>query len=247
MRRFTTPLIIGISALFLVACNNGGAIKNVEKPKDAETSTAETEDQTKVPVPENLKHEGYKYYGLDSDKELTYSVKLNEDEQTGVERKSYLGLVDGKPRYEITRAEGLAQLGTEVIEIREDGVYTVSARDEVLTSALLGLPSTVEAGKAWDITNTMKDINGQEVKLVANNIIGKPEKVTVPAGPFDCIVISMKGKLTNSEGTQDVAGKTYFAAGVGVVKLDVNYTTKDGKKNVFLIELKQIGSAEKAE
>lgn len=245
MRRFTQFLILSAALFAVTACNNGGDVKPVNKP-DSQATTEDKGPDKETPIPDSLKHEGFKYYGLESEKENTYEVKLNNDTQTGGQKTTYLGMVDGKPRYQTDRSEGLAQLGTEIIEVREDGVYTVSAREQTLEAPMLGLPAKIETGKTWEIKEKLKDPNGNDVEVTATNKIEAPEKITVAGQTYDCIVISMKGKMTTQGKSQDVDGKTYFAAGIGTVKLTVNYTATDGTKNTYQIQLKKAsGTAEK--
>lgn len=237
MRKFTSIIIIAGIVLGLAACQP----KNNEiKTPDEGTSTGTTGSTTpevKQEVPENLKHEGYQYYGLDVKEEQTYDFDLNGSKRQGMQKETYLGLTDGKPRFSIERAEALSNLGTDVVEVREDGVYMISSREQTLETPMLALPSKMEIGKTWEITEKLKDVNGDEVTLKASNKIDGQEKITTPAGTFDCLAVSMSGTLVTKGKTQKVSGKTWYAAGTGTVKLTVNTTGSDGKPTNYTISL----------
>jgi hypothetical protein len=244
MRRFTSLIIFAALTLGLFACNNDS--KGVTTPdKGSETGTTGTTiPEAKQEVPENLKHEGYQYYGLEVKDEQTYDFDYNGSKRQGMQKETYLGLTDGKPRFSIERAEALSNLGTDVVEVREDGVYMISSREQALETPMLALPAKMEIGKSWDITEKLKDINGNEVTLKASNKIDGQEKITTPAGSFDCLVVSMSGTLVTQGKTQKVSGKTWYAAGTGTVKLTVSTTGADGKPSNYTITLSKPKDAE---
>jgi len=237
MRRFTSLIIFAALTLGLFACNNSPkGVPTPEKPGETGT-TGTTEPAPKQEVPANLKHEGYQYYGLDVEAEQTYDFDYNGTKRQGMQKETYNGLTDGKPRFTIERAEALSNLGTDVVEVREDGVYMISSREQTLETPMLALPAKMEIGKTWEITEKLKDMNGNEVVLKASNKIQGQEKVTTPAGTFDCLIVSMTGTLVNQGKTQKVEGKTWYAAGTGTVKLTVSTNGADGKPSNYTITL----------
>ena len=161
---------------------------------------------------------------------MIYEFDLDGNKREGEQKQTYDGLVDGKPRFTIERADALSQLGTEVVEVREDGVYIVSSRSKQLEKPLLALPAKMEIGKTWDIDQKMEDPNGNSIEMKAASKIEGQEKLKTPAGEYDCILISMTGTLTAEGKTHKVSGKTWFAPGIGTVKLMVTSTPADGKK-----------------
>ncbi|MFM9873159.1 MAG: hypothetical protein ACKVQS_06800 [Fimbriimonadaceae bacterium] len=246
MRRFTSLTIIVAAVLGLVACQpSNPAIKTPDKTSDTGT-TGSTTPETKQEVPANLKHEGYQYYGLDVKSEQTYDFDLNGSKRQGMQKETYLGLSDGKPRFSIERAEALSNLGTDVVEVRDDGVYMISSREQTLETPMLALPAKMEIGKSWEITEKLKDINGNEVTLKASNKIDGQEKVTTSAGTFDCLAVSMTGTLVTQGKTQKVTGKTWYAAGTGTVKLTVSTNGADGKPTNYTITLSKPSGDTKA-
>jgi hypothetical protein len=237
-----TPFLFCLLAL--VACNNGGgaAVAAEDKPKDT-TTAAETEEIK--PMPDNLKHEGYQYYGLDKAEELTYDFDNNGMVQQGTQKHTYKGMASGSPQYAIERSEALSILGVDTVEVKEDGIYLVSAREQKLEKPVLALPAKLEVGKTWQIDQKLKDVNGADVSTVATQKVEKAEKITVAGQSYDCIVISMSGKITTGGKTQDVTGKTWYSAGVGTVKLELNSKDPAGKPTKYVIALSKPKAPEK--
>ncbi len=209
MRKLTSLIIFAALTLGLFACQPETEGKQTpDKPATTGTTGTAT-PEPKQEVPENLKHEGYQYYGLALADELTYDFDYNGSKRQGKQKQTYNGFTDGKPRFTIERAEALSNLGTDILEIREDGVYMVSSREQVLETPILALPAKMEIGKTWEVSQKLKDAQGNEVTLKASNKIEKQEKVTTPAGACDCLVVSMNGTLTVQGKTQKVSGKTW--------------------------------------
>ncbi|MBL8067634.1 MAG: hypothetical protein JNM28_04230 [Armatimonadetes bacterium] len=229
MRWSLYPAILFALALGLAACTPPAT----DKPKE-ETGTTGASGSSKPetaatePVPDALKHEGFKYYGLEATNEQSYEFDMNGSKREGSQKLTYKGLKDGKPQFTIERSGALQQIGTENVEVREDGVYIVSTdRMQALKTAMMALPAKLEVGKTWDITEDVKDDLGNDVKMKATNKIDGPEKLKTAAGEFDCMVVSMTGTLDSNGKKQTVSGKTWFAAGIGTVKLQV--TSQSGK------------------
>ena len=244
MRQFTFILAIASIAFGLTACNNDK--KETVKPVDEVSTTGGTETpEPKAEMPVDLKHEGFKYYGLENSASLTYEFDMDGNKREGEQKQTYDGMVGGKPQFTIERAEALTQLGTEVVEVREDGVYIVTSRGKKLEQPLLALPAKMEVGKTWDINQKMEDPNGNTVEMKANSKIEKQEKVKTPDGDYDCMVISMTGTLAMSGKTHKVSGKTWFAPGIGTVKLQVTSQPGDGSKaSSYTISLSKPPKAE---
>lgn len=237
MRWYTiTPLLFGLAA-GMAACTPPEPVKPKPGTGDSQNG-GKTPEAANEPVPDALKHEGFKYYGLDVAAEQTYEFDMDGSKREGGQKLSYKGLKDGKPQFMIERSGALAQIGTESVEVREDGVYIVATdRMQTLKSAMMALPAKLESGKTWDITEDVKDDLGNDVKMKATNKIEGQEKLKTPAGEFDCMVVSMTGTLETQGKKQTVSGKTWFAAGVGTVKLKVESKTGADKPTSYTITL----------
>ncbi|MFO0935300.1 MAG: hypothetical protein U0798_02155 [Gemmataceae bacterium] len=122
-------------------------------------------------------------------------------------------------------------VASETIEVKADGIYRTKVNNVAIEPPvkILALPADKDAN--WTVESKL---NGQAIKGKFTQK-GAKEKVTVPAGQFDCVVV---------DGPDfDIAGakcgiKYWFADGKYVVKMVYNIAG-----NEALLELKEFTEA----
>lgn len=244
--RQTTLALAALLALALVGC--GPKEPKSEDPKPGVASGV-TDPGAGPAVPADLQTAAYEYQGMNHDDLMTYDVVMASlvGEQEGTQQIKLEKVEDGVATYQVLRTGGLAQLGVDTRELRKDGVYTVSASLGILEAPALELPADLAVGKEWSAPMNMDKVNGTDQKvesIVASKAV-REQKVKVPAGEFDCIVIestidatisgSIEKKLNGKSVTKLVSS---YSKGVGLIKLTGTITRADGEKSNVSIELK---------
>lgn len=237
--RALAPWFALLSAALLMGCGP----KPAEAPKDTETKPEEPVAAAPDPseIPESLKHGGFKYYGLDSAAAETYELDRNGVKLEGTQKAVFSGMVDGKATFTIERTEGLSDLGNETLEVREDGVYLTKSGANEVDPAVLSLPKDPKVGDSWPVAAQFTGPNGDKVSIKATQKVTKQEKLTTKAGDFDCLVVTMTGELTSGDKKSPVTGTSWYASGVGTVKLTVSSKDADGKPTSYSVTLVKRG------
>ena len=129
-------------------------------------------------------------------------------------------------------------MSSETYELRPDGVYGVSLAGNALEPPLKALPAEVTDGLSWPSTGTLNQGAGIDINTTIR-VIGR-EKVKVPAGEYDALVIAEEGTIKTEGGTLKVTGKAWYVEGIGAVKRLVDQTDPTGKASNITIEALKI-------
>jgi hypothetical protein len=149
----------------------------------------------------------YEYFPLKQKTKWTYKV---QDQTVEVQ-------VNGTEKFngeECTKVDTIVNgkvQASELYFVKGDGVYRVKVKDDKIDPAVKVLMIPPKKGEGWEVKSKVgsQSVSG---KFVIKEL---SEKVTVPKGTFDAVLV---------EGTDlDVAGqkttvKMWFAKGVGIVK-----------------------------
>ncbi|HXH62501.1 MAG TPA: hypothetical protein VNI20_14240 [Fimbriimonadaceae bacterium] len=239
---------IGLLALFVVAVGCNAPKAKTTDTSEKQTKTAET-TPAKIELPDALKSAAWDYSGLGETRMLTYTGKIAPGamESDGTQTSELQSVKDGVATYLVDRTGGLALMGTDTVELSDKGVSTTGSSIGQFEEPALELPADFAVGKTWESKAT---ITAQGIKrtLVSENKATKEEKVTVQAGTFDCIVVESSVTITVSgspdksmNGSSKSKLTTYYAKGVGTVKLVGKGKKPDGELADFHIELKKVG------
>lgn len=193
---------------------------------EAPASTPKVED-----IAADLKTDGYTYYGLDCKKTLTYKLtqQPNLGEKTGTQSVVYKGLHDGNPTFTIKRDGDLSILGDDEVILKPDGVYSTFAAATTIDPPMLALPAKLAVDVSWPSHETVKGMDGKDIKIDMTNKVVRKEKIKVAGGEFDCFVATTTGNLTKDQKI-GVNGTSWYAPGYGVVKMVLNIKDKDGDR-----------------
>lgn len=231
-------LSLGLAILtLLAACAPQAPAAQTNQPGQGQDPAAQAAPDPAT-IPDSLKHNAFKFYGLDDTSERSYTFDVNGTVQTGTQKQTFEGIdSQGAAIFRITRTGALADLGTDVIAVKPEGVFLIESRGQKIEPPLLALPANAEVGASWPTKQPMTDAQNQEVTIDATQKIAKQEKVSTPAGEFDAIVVTMDGTLRTASGTRPVKGTAWYAAGVGTVKLTLSSQDEDKKPVGYTITL----------
>jgi len=241
MRRFSTLITVLTIAGVLIGCQPPATKTNTPPKANPENPAGQVAPPADpATIPDSLKQEAFDYYGLEALQEMTYDFDYNGNIRQGTQKATFLGMNDGKAEFKIERSDALQIMGTDKIEVREDGIYLTEVKQQPLEKAVIALPAKVEVGSSWPIDQKLRDGDGNDVLSKAVQKVVGQEKIKTPAGEFDCIVVTMQGTMTVQDDKKKetpVSGKAWYAAGVGTVKLSIQSTGPDGKPVSYTITL----------
>lgn len=229
-----TAFVFAFAAIVASACTQTGGSAAGPAP----TSTAAGKPEPPKTIDAKLAHDAYSYNGLDCTDELSYDFVQGKGTtpEAGAQTVEGPKSVEGETQYTIRRTGGLSTLGDDTVAVREDGVYLVGSSISVPSKPTLLMPAKLEPGTVWD-TNIELDSNGNKVRLSAKNKAVAVEKVKVKAGEFDAMLVTQAGELENAGAKGSVSAKTWYAKGLGVVKMSLEIKQADGMIVTSSIEL----------
>jgi hypothetical protein len=198
-------------------------------------------DSAEAPVaalPDNLKSEGYSYYGLGYAEPMNMEVQASTNPaiQTGTQITKLKEVKDGKAVFAIERTGNLGELlGNMEVSLEPDGVYVKSSSIADFGNRDLELPAQMTAGKEW---STKTVVNNAKQKMDVSNsfkIIGA-EKVTTPVGSYDSILVTSTGVGTMNGQNIRMETKGWYVKDRGMVKAVLTNTDASGTKSVITIQ-----------
>ncbi len=235
MKRIQSWTLLIALGLLIGGCQNStpapatdSGAKEPSKESSSTSTDTSTELEASVELPAELKTAAAEYYGMTGSRESVFETNWGADKKgEGTERVRILTVENGEARVDVVRAGELAQLGSETVVIRKDGIYTESVGRGELSKPALQLPSDVAPGKKWNSSFDLKMPDGSVVKAEMNGEALAIEKIKLSDGKeYDALVIVNKYtmKSTPAEGAgSTVTGeaKSWLVKGLGMVKLDM--------------------------
>lgn len=203
------------------------------------TAVATPPDPTPADLPADVKTEAFAYLGLDTEGTSDYEYGQLEgvDPQPGTQSIELVS-EDGENIYVISRGGSLANLGNERLEAREDGVYQVEMSLGELPEPTLMMPADVAPGKTWttsfELDNTT---SSQPINFNVNHKAERVEKVTVPSGEYDALLVTATGTMKVGEDEYKLNSKTWYAKGIGTVKMTLDADQGNGQSSNATIAL----------
>jgi hypothetical protein len=233
MKNVTFALLL---AMLVAGC--GPAATNEAKPSPTADSKTGGGETASAEIPAALQHDAYTYNGLDCKDELVYEYIAQKGAEPLEGRQFVEGpeQKDNKALFTVKRSGSLSELGDDEVEVREDGVYLVGGSKSRPAKPSLLMPAKLGEGTEWDTDIELADGPGK-VTLKGKNKASAVEKVKVKAGEFDAILVTQDSKLDTSGTKDDVTAKTWYAKGVGVVKMTLELRRADGTIHTSSIEL----------
>lgn len=230
--------LLAVLAFGAVGCQN----KSTEADPKADTSgtaTSSPEAEPTTPfavdeLPEEVKHDAYEYMGLGNSEELKYEFVQDGQSSEGTQKSTtYTKKSDGEYVFMTERTGGLAVMMADRLLVNKDGAFTTYTLGKELEKPLMAMPATVSPGEKWTIAYTLDSENGPVTVDIENTIVGTT-KVTTPAGSYECIHLKAAGDSTVGGVSTKVEGDTYYAKGIGVVKMSLNLVSPEKTQKISL-------------
>lgn len=178
-------------------------------------------------IPSELKHEGYDYYGLGSDKKINMvSEQKGSPDLTGTTEFQFVELKDGKAKFkQVFGGDLTSQFPSSDLVVDKDGVYSVNLGQSELDKPQMELPAKVSAGKTWKLDKPI-ETGGTTITKFDSRIVG-PESINVPLGTFDAMKVTADVEMKTGADKRTAKMTAWYAKGVGTVKLSMVFF--DGK------------------
>ncbi len=220
-------ILLGISLLF-GAC--------ARKPTETEEpsvrpSTSAPDEPAKVTIPEELMSAPLRALGAPFDKPITYKATGFDGGDIEITRTFTVKAVEGDKVTVGGEWKGSSQFGPESYEVTPEGIRVSQLLGNVIDPPVLYMPSDLSAGKQWTYEYTISNM-GQQIKVSTTAKVIGTEKVSVPLGDFDAILIEETGTLSAEALNLTATGKTWLVNGVGVVKMTGRQRGKTGDQQV---------------
>lgn len=119
-------------------------------------------------------------------------------------------------------------VASELYCVKNDGLYRVKVKDDEINPPVRVLPLPIQKGESWEINSKVGAQGGQLVRGTFR-IVNDKEKIKVPAGEFEAILV--EGIDMDVGGTKTTV-RLWFVKGVGLVKL--NYKIADTESTLEL-------------
>lgn len=239
-----------ILAIFvaLVGCQP----KNEKAPDAATKQAVESGAQTKVeeqapppaPVPDDLKKDAFEYYGLGHAKPIRMSLVFSNSQQK-LEGDQVIRQVNGKdgaPRFRVERTGGLASLPGATLVLKPDGLYVEALDQGEVPKPVLELPNGLTPGKRWTTSNEFT-LQGRKMRDNSTYVVRRVEKIRVPAGEFEALLIEGQGELFEDGQKSTAKMRSWYVKGLGSVKMEIERKVS-GQKDPVKVTVEAVSVGE---
>lgn len=211
-------------------------------------TTGQANGTARLTVPDELKHDGYAYNGFAKTTPLTYLfTRLEGDKpEEGTQTSELTSVEKGQAAYSVKRTGALMAIGDEDLMVKPDGVYLVSTSLGSPEKPVMLMPAEVKPGTVWDYDYELNTTTGSKTANSKMHFKGKAkaekeEKVKVAAGEFDTLMVSETADMDNAGVKGTVSSKSWYAKGVGVVRMKMEVKDSKGRIVTSTIELSGAG------
>lgn len=174
--------------------------------------------------------ESLEYLGLKREEPLKMEVEAEGQPTMSGTVVSRLIEVEGdKSVFEVERSGSLLGAGTETLEARSDGVYTIAVGGNPVNPAHMALPARIEVGRSWRTNSSFEMPTGQKVTDESTYRIAAREKVKTKLGEFDAVRVDGSGTTTIDGQRLEVQMRAWYVRGMGAVKIEVTSKGADGQ------------------
>lgn len=182
---------------------------------------------TRETIPAELKHAGYDYYGLGSEKKINMvSKQKGSPDLTGTTEFQFVEYKDGKAKFkQVFGGDLTSQFPSSDLLVDKDGVYSVNLGQSELDRPQMELPAIVATGKTWKLDKPI-ETGGTTISKFDSRIVG-PESITVPLGTYDTMKVTADVEMKTGSDKRTAKMTAWYAKGVGTVKLSMVFF--DGK------------------
>ncbi|HZH98056.1 MAG TPA: hypothetical protein VEX38_03720 [Fimbriimonadaceae bacterium] len=190
-------------------------------------------------VPDELKHEGYQYFGIGGKSlQLEMVNSANKTTSSGSQMFELEGVKDGEAKFTQTWTGGLNALGSSVVAVRKDGVYTIENAGREVKPPQLELPADPKPGFSWSGSSSFYLPDQTKVDQQTKLTIVSTERVKTKGGEFDALKVKVTGTL-NYGGKKNPVDMTYwYVKEVGPVRVEFSSVVKNKPAKVTIQAVK---------
>jgi hypothetical protein len=225
MRPFIFPLILAV----LAGCagkdspvNEGGVT----------TAPVEATNENPLKIPAELVTGGARYMGYPFSKKVVYKMTGFPAGQSS--EQTVVPTYDAENKAVTLNYQGEPSFTSETYEFRADGMYGTLLGGNEVDPPMLAMAAEPTIGKSWPLKGTLKQGDGMKVNTVVR--VDRREKVKVPAGEYDALLLTEEGTISVGTMTFKVSGKGWYVEGIGAVKRTISQTDSAGKTSNITIE-----------
>lgn len=241
----STSLYLSIPLALLIGCSKGAespVASSEAKPESATSSAAQPINSSQPAadpstIPAELKNDSYKYYGLESTKEVQFERTQNNRTVVlkGTRTSKFIGMKDGVATFQQEYTGDLSDLGSVTLELRKDGLYLTESSLGQLSKPELQLPATVKIGDTWTGDSSIK-AGTITVTTKETYKVEKMETIETSRGKEQALLVTAKGTMTRDGQVMQVEEKNWCVPGHGPAKMEVLYKNKDATTSMVIQE-----------
>lgn len=232
--------LVGCQANKESAPDNSSANTTAKEAKP--TSPAAVPEPVVPALPDSLKTTAYSFYGLGNTKKMLYEMTQGTGDPIDGSQSITLKNVEGsKAVFEIERVGLVGEGGTDTVELRPDGIWAVGSTQGKFDNPSLDLPAKCDPGVSWTVRSQITPTGQPPTKLEGIAKIIGMEKVTVPAGTYDALVVNLKANMSSGTVNAKIDGKTWYVKDIGMVQQSL-VRNLQGQSLKIMMRLKKVGS-----
>ena len=191
-------------------------------------------DLDRTTLPASLQTDAYRYYGLSYGKPLDMEMRLKPDAGVLTGALSYrMSKVDKDRATFVMETTGSLndKLGTETLELRADGLYSISSNMMKLASPQLELPTGLATDKTWPVDSTAESASGKVRQRMTFSCKG-PQDLKIGGKTYTTLYVVGVGTVSMGGQQSKVTFKEWFVKDIGMVKMEEIGQTIKGKPSV---------------
>jgi len=238
MNLHKTILLVAALTLFSAGCQSEKKTEAPSAPGNAAPLPKEMPESATGPaIPEELKTDAFRYYGLSNSKPLRMQVvRAGADPLSGEQTFTQKEVKPNAAVFTTTRTGSLQDLGMEEVSAEKDGVYVLSSTIGDIGGKSLELPAQLEKGKTWKRLTKVTRSDGTVVSYDAGFKVVGTEKVKTPLGEFDALLITSDGPAQIGTMKTRMMVKSWYVKDLGPVKIISTLTPTSGPAQTMTIE-----------
>ncbi|MEQ1822513.1 MAG: hypothetical protein ABL949_08385 [Fimbriimonadaceae bacterium] len=228
MKKLSLLLIVAGTVL---GCQTAERPKTTEPEVKTDTTTKTAEPaKTELVIPDEIKTEGYAFYGLDRKEPVKVElIQPGQDKKTGELSFELKEVKNGKLYFNQIYGGQISENFGATSELYADksGIYGTAMLGKPIDEPQLEMPANVSSGKSWAMGKPLKT-DSFTIDSMTNKIAGI-ESVTVPLGKFDALKMVSTAKLTQGTTKTSATLTAWMVKGIGMVKLIIKTVDAQGK------------------
>jgi hypothetical protein len=235
--------VVAAACLLLIGCKPAGpTVASSTGGSTASTSgTGGTTPTAPAPklsdLPASLKTDAYDYYGLGNDQPISFEWTTSTDTtvHTGSQTFVLKSIGDKEAVFDADRTGGMADLGSEQLALRPDGVYVLSSDKAKITGDRLEIPNELTPGKTWR-NHQVVVLDGRTMDVTNDWKVVGMQKFSTKAGSYEGLLISTTGKGLVDNKKVTIETKMWLVKGRGALKYALTMTMPGGEKRTVTVQ-----------